>query len=81
MLILSKYVGAGNRRGQKQSPKTKKKISECSGSERSDYIHRPHHGMVYFYNHVNKLERQSSRGGGFKLRKKATQASLFNHEN
>ncbi len=33
-----------------------------------------------FYNHVNKIERQSSRGGGFKLKKKATQASLFNDQ-
>ena len=41
-------------------------------------IYRPHQVMVYLYNHVNKIDRQSSRPGGLKLRKKATQASLFN---
>jgi hypothetical protein len=46
---------AGDRRGQKQSPKTKK-ISECS-----DYMHRSHH--------VNKIDPGTSRGGGSELKK------------
>jgi hypothetical protein len=41
-------------------------------------MHRPHHVNVVF-NHVNRMEHQSLRAGGFKLRKKVTQAWLFNY--
>jgi hypothetical protein len=56
----------------------RKHFTGTDTSDKTEPQHGPHHVIGTFYNHVNRIDPQSSRAGGFKLRKKATQASLFN---